>query len=77
LHWLNREDHNRCAYEQRPFQGRFDEILRADQTWVFCEALEFPSQAELITCEMNRLTFQGSKVLNEPMILTAVPSPLE
>ena len=31
----------------------------------FCEALEFPSQAELINCEINRFTFQGSKGVNE------------
>jgi hypothetical protein len=47
LRWLTREDQNRCAYEQRPFQGKFREMRRSDQSWGLCEALEFPSQAEL------------------------------
>jgi hypothetical protein len=41
LRWLTREDHNRCAYEQRAFQGRFGEILRADLTWVFVRLWNF------------------------------------
>ena len=51
LRWLTRENQNRCAYEQRPSQGKFREILRPDQSWGFCEALEFPSQAELLHIE--------------------------
>ena len=41
----------------------------------FCEALEFPSQAELINCEINRFNVSGIQRVNELMILTAVPIP--
>ena len=52
LRRLTREDQNRCAYEKRPSQGKFREILRTRQSWDLCEALEFPSQAELTSLQI-------------------------
>jgi hypothetical protein len=60
LRWLTHENQSRCAHEQRPPQWRFRKVRGTDQSWGFCEALEFPSQAELLNIEINGFTFQGS-----------------
>jgi hypothetical protein len=74
VHWLNREDQNRCAYEQGPFQGKFRETLRADQLG-FCEALKFPSQAELINGEINRFNVSGIQSAKRTIDSMVVPIP--
>ena len=43
----------------------------------FCEALEFPSQAELINCEINRLNVSGIQSVKRANDLTVVHIPLE
>ena len=42
----------------------------------FCEALEFPSQAELSNSSYIALTFLDSKVLSE-LVMMVMPTPLE
>jgi hypothetical protein len=39
-----------------------------EQSWGFCEALEFPSQAELLNVEINGFHVSGIQRFNELMI---------
>lgn len=43
----------------------------------FCEALEFPSQAELINFEINRFSVSGIQSVERTNDLMVVPIPLE
>ena len=77
LRWLTRENQSRCAYEQRPSAGEISKNLATDQSWGLCEALEFPSQAELINFEINRFNVSGIQSVKRTNDLMAVPIPLE
>ncbi len=46
--------------------GRTDQSW--GEVWGLCEALEFPSQAELLNLEINRFNVQGTQRFNDLMI---------